>query len=50
MRFIPLTIVQAALVFAACGTTEKTVVFPPSPGAAVVVPLSGDTTTVRTGD
>ena len=42
MRPILILIPLAALALAACGTTEKTVVVQPAPGATVVVPPSGD--------
>lgn len=35
-----------ALIVAACGTTEKTVVVAPQPGSTVVVPPNGSATVV----
>jgi hypothetical protein len=43
VRITPIILLAAsALVLAACGTTEKTVVVQPAAGQTVVVPPSGD--------
>jgi hypothetical protein len=44
MRVSLLMIVADALVNSACGTTEKTVVVQPAPGATTLVPPSRDVT------
>ncbi len=41
-----LAAVPLALIVAACGTTEKTVVVAPQPGSTVVVPPNGNATVV----
>jgi uncharacterized lipoprotein YajG len=38
-----LILALGALLLAACGTTERTVVVTPTPGSTVVVPPDGDT-------
>ena len=42
MKIMPIFILIAPLLLAACGTEEKTVVVNPPAGSTVIVPASGD--------